>query len=67
MYAPKEKATAATVAHLGALQRPINCKNNSTNVLFAQDQSTKISHNLINPTVHFRKTGAMHTRGGQRY
>jgi hypothetical protein len=37
----KEKATAATVAILGALQRSINYQNSSTKVLSVQGQSNQ--------------------------
>jgi|GEM_PF-1497547 hypothetical protein len=67
MYAPNKKATAATVAHIGALQRSLSYQDSSTKVLFPQDQSTKNHHNPINSTACFRKTEAANTQGGQRY
>ena len=67
MYAPNKKATAATVAHFGAIQRSLRCQDSSTKVLFPQDQSAKNHHNPINSTAYFGKTGALDTQGGQRY
>ena len=62
-----EKATAATVANLGALQRSLSYQNTSTKVLSVQGQSTKNHQNSMNLTAYFRKTGATNTKGGRRH
>jgi len=75
MYSPlhacvpigKEKATAATVAILGAIQRFNVCQDTSTKVLVTQGQSIENHHNSINLIASMGTTGAKNTKGGQRH
>ena len=75
MYSPlhacvpggKEKATAGTVAILGAFQRTNNYENTSTKVLSVQGQSIKNQHNSINLIASLGKPGATNTKGGKRH
>ena len=75
MYSPlhacvpggKEKATAATVAILSAIQRRNSYENTSTKVLSVQGQSIKNHQNSIELIASLRTTGVTNTKESKRH